>query len=153
MTLRTVFPMSWRSPSVKVIGSMASFEALTFFLGPNLSVMHGCLSCVDVVPGSTLPSAISVSSASFLEDVAWPSSIVASIFCAATAASVAFFCSVAFYVASRTSLTSVTAFLFYLLLTSWVTRNLTSCFCFCAVDFLAPSNLGCTIQEAMSPIL
>ena len=61
--------MSWRSTLVKVIGSMASFEALTFFLGPNLSAMHGRFSYVDAAPGSVLPSAISVSSASYLEDV------------------------------------------------------------------------------------
>lgn len=52
---------------------MAIFEALTFFLGPNLSTMRGHLSYVDMVPGSALPSTIYMSSTSCLEDATWPS--------------------------------------------------------------------------------
>lgn len=64
-TSRIVSPMSQRSPSVKVIGSMASFETLTIFLRPNLSAMHSRLSWVEVVPRSTLSFASSISSASY----------------------------------------------------------------------------------------
>lgn len=122
---------------------MANFEALTFFLGPDLFVVHDRLSCVDVVPGSMLHSAISVSFASCLEDVSWPSSayaVAASVVCAATSG--AFFCSTAFCVISRTALTSAVAFSFRLLSASWVIRNLASFLCFYAAAFSSSAKSG-----------
>jgi len=43
---------------------MENFKALTFFLGLAFSAMHGHFNYVDADPGSLLPSAIFVSSAS-----------------------------------------------------------------------------------------
>lgn len=138
MTSQVVSPMSWRSPLVKVIGLMASFEALTFFLGLDLFVMHGHLICVDTVPGSILSFSIYVPSASYPEDVAWPSStctVVASTLCTVVATSATFFCSMASCATSWTALSSVTTFSFHLFSTSWVMRSLASSFFFCVVAF------------------
>lgn len=74
---------------------MASFEALIFFLGLDLSAMLDHLSCVEVVPGSVFSFVSFVSSASYPADVAWPSSactVTDFVVCVATAASAAFFC-------------------------------------------------------------
>lgn len=130
--------MPWRSSLIKVIGIMANFKAWTFFRGLDLSAMHGCLSCVDKVTKSALPSTISLSSASFPKGVAWPSStytVVASAVYVVVATSMTFFCSVALYATSRTALTSPATFSFHLLSASWVTRSLQSSFLFYAAAF------------------
>lgn len=96
---------------------MDNFGALTFFLGPNLSVIRSHFDCVDAAPRFMLPSAISISFASCPKEVGWPSStyVVAS-FAAYTAAttSVALFCSATFCAASRIALNSVASFSLYL---------------------------------------
>ena len=79
---------------------MANFEALTFFFGPVLSIVCGCLCCVDVVPRSVLPSTFSTSSSSYpCEDVACSSSafaVASFIAYATTTAFATFFYSAAF---------------------------------------------------------
>lgn len=67
-----VLLMSWRSPLVKVIGSIPNFKALTFFLGTDISTICWHFNYVDVAPRSMLPSIVYVSSTSCPEDVAWP---------------------------------------------------------------------------------
>jgi len=93
---------------VKVIKLMASFDALIFFPGPNVSMMHSHLICVDTILKSMLPSAISVSSSSYPKDITWPSStctIAASTFYTTTATSVTFFYSMASRATSHISVT------------------------------------------------
>lgn len=92
-------------------------ETMTFFLGPDLSALHGHFNCVDMAPRSVLPFVVYVSSASCPKDVSWTSSayaIAAYIVYAIVAASIAFFCYTVFYVVSRNALTSATAFSFCL---------------------------------------
>lgn len=105
------------SPLVKVIWSMANLEALTFFLGPNLSTMRGHFNYVDVALGSMLPSSISVFSASCLEHISWPSStcdVATSVVCVVAATSATFFFSMNFCADSHAALTSTATFSFYL---------------------------------------
>jgi len=124
---------------------MANFEALTFLLGLDLFAMHGHFSCVAAAPGSVLPSAISISSTSYPEDVSWPSStcvFATSIVYVVAAASTTFFCSVAFCPASHTALTLATTFSFYLLLASWVMHSLASSLFFYATAFSSSTKSG-----------
>lgn len=136
---------------------MDSFEVLTLFLGPDLSTMCGCLSYVEVVPGSTLSSASSVSSTSYPAGTAWPSfaySVVASVVCTVVVASMAFFCSMTTYATSQIFLTSAGAFLLHLFLVSWVTRNLASTFLFCVVVFSSSTkSLACHSGGHVSNII
>ena len=58
MTSRIVSPMSHRSPSVSVIGSLSSLEALVFFCGPTHSISRDRFNCVEGMLGS-VPFAVS----------------------------------------------------------------------------------------------
>ena len=126
-------PMSWRSPSVNVIGSMANLDGLTFLRGPDLSMTHDLFSWVEIVPRSMPSSARAMSSASYpVEKSSFSLSyiIVASIVCAAIATSVAFACSMATFAASQNALTSAASFSLRLFSTNFVTCKLASYFCF-----------------------
>lgn len=86
MTLCTISPISWRSPSVRMIGSREVLEAFDFFHGPTYSLWCWHFNCVDATSRSTPPS--SVSSSSSGEGDLWPShSFSASYCCSATATS------------------------------------------------------------------
>ena len=117
---------------------MENFEALTFFLGPTLFAMSGYFNCVDVAPGSLLPSAIFVSSTSCpCEDVGWSSStftITSSVAYAITVSTI-LFCSVTFYVASRATFSLAATVSYHLFSANCVMHNLASSFFFCATTF------------------
>ncbi len=111
---------------------MANLDALTFFRGPDISMMSSLFNWVEVVPGSA-PS--SVSSASYPIDKSWSSSsyvVVAPVTCAATIYSTAFSCFTAALATSRKTLTSAATFSLRLFSANFVTCNLASSFCFCA---------------------
>ena len=57
MTSQIVSPMSYRSPSINVIGSPSNLEALVFFRGPMCSGTRSCFNYVKVVLGS-VPSVV-----------------------------------------------------------------------------------------------
>lgn len=117
---------------------MASFEALTFFYGPDISGTRSHLSWVEAVPRFAPSPTRPVSSASCPADTSWPSSacaVATSVVCAAAATLAAFFCFAVVYATSWVSLTSVAAFSLRLFSSSWVTCSLASSFLFCTAVF------------------
>lgn len=154
VTSRTVSLMSWRSPSVKVIGSMASFKALNFFLGPDLFAMRDHFNFVDVALRSTLPYVVFISFSSYPEDVAWTLSayvVAASTACVVAAAFVVFFYSANFCAALCPTLTSATTFSFHLFSANWVTHSLALSIFFWLSPSLVLLGLERAIWKAMSP--
>ena len=129
----TVSPMSCRSPSVRVIGSMNNFEAFAFFHNPIR--FAGCwrFSYMEAVHWSAAPSSISASFAACpCEGVVWPLPTFTTTSCAGAA----FSHLVAFYVTSHATYTSATIVYLLRFLANCVMRSLASSFFFCVADFL-----------------
>lgn len=129
MTLHTISPISYRSPSVRVIGSKEVLDAFDFFHDPTCSLGHWCFNCVDTVSWSVPPSSISISISCpcSCEGDFWPSRSFFAAFCATTAA----------FVASCTSYTFVVAASFLLFSTNYATHSFASSFFFCATNLSA----------------
>ena len=121
--------MSSRSPSVNVISSMSNLEALAFFHGPDLFVMRGRFSCVDVMLGSA-PSIMSFAPC-LVDKFRPPSSciVLAPVAYAIVALSMAFTYSVAIFVTLQVTFTSMAN---CSLCFCW-TSSLVASFCFCVV--------------------
>ena len=132
MTLRTVSPMSCRSPLVRMIGSMDNFNALTFFHSPICSVGCWCFNCVDVVCGSAPPSSSSASYPS--EEDVWPSHAFTTASYAVVAVA-AFSCLAVVCAASCTTHASATTASFLLFSANCVMCSLASSFFLCATNF------------------
>lgn len=120
---------SYRSPSVSVIGSPSSLEALVFFWGPVRSVLRGHFSCVDVVLGS-MPSTMSSVPYPVVRFGPLSSCVMVAPVSGATATfSVALVCSVAAFTASREALISLVncSLCFY------CASSLVASLCFCII--------------------
>ena len=132
VTSHTVLPMLCRSPSIRVIGSIDNFDALTFLCDPVRLVGCWCFNYVDAVCGSMPPSSSSTSYP--CEGDIWPSCAFAGASFTTTAAE-AFSCSVAVYAVSH-AIHSSTATAFFLLSSANCTMHcLTSSFFLCASNF------------------
>ena len=123
MTSHTISPMSWRSPSVRVIGSKKVLGAFDLFYSPTYSLRHYRFSYVDVVCRSMPPSSRSISCV--CEDDFAPS----------RSFSIALYCFYTAFATSRTSYTLAAATSFLLFSANCAICSFTSFFFLCAADF------------------
>lgn len=128
--------MSYRSPSISVIGSPSNFEALVFFHGPIHSVLRSRFNYVEVVLGSG-PSAVSFIPC--LVARSGPLSSCVMVAPATTIFSMAMVCSMAAFTTSWEALTSSASYSFCFCCASSLTASF--CLCIAASSHAARSRL------------
>jgi len=145
-------PMLCRSSSVKVIGSIDNFDALTLLCNPTHSVGCGCFNCVDMVCGSAPPFSSSTSCP--CEGDTWPSCAFAAASYVVASTATTFSCSVVVYIASCTTHTFVVAASFLLFSANCAMHILASSFLLCAT-YLSISAMSrvCHFRSHVSRML
>lgn len=125
VTSLTVSPISYRSPSVRVVRSNEVFQAFVFFHGPTYSLGREHFSWVVVVYGSMPPSSVSISNS--IEGNFYPSRSSSTTFCY----------SFANFTASRATWALAAASSFLLFSVSYAIHTFTSSFFRCTEKFSA----------------
>lgn len=124
VTSLIISPISWRSPSVRVIGSNEVFEVFIFLCNPTCSLRRRCFSWVDIVYESTPSCSVPVSSLGKGNFYPSCSSFVA--FCCSSTKFSTWALAIASY--------------FMRFFTGSATHSFTSSFFHCMVDFFASTT-------------
>jgi len=128
MTSLTISLMSYRPPSLRVIGSNEIFEAFVLFCAPTYSRGHIIFSWVDVVCRSVPPCSVSISGSG--KGDFYPS----------CSSSTVFYCSSANFTASHVAWALAVASSFLCFSASYAIRSFISSFVHCAADFFTSTT-------------
>lgn len=128
VTSLTVSPISWTSPSMRVIRSYEVFEAFEFFRDPTCSLGYEHFNLVHTACGFAPPCSILVSSSG--KGDFYPSRSSSTIFCYSSAN----------FVMSCAAWALATASSFLCFSANYATHNFTSYFFWCTTDISASTT-------------